>query len=101
MKDYRQTEAGRGAARWEAREAWCDFLFLFAQASGVIWLVRHVPFLRLKQWAQDREDGLIPLPERARDEREQARAERLVELAAEREMVQAQTPVVNVQEEAE
>jgi hypothetical protein len=39
--------------------------------------------------------------ERADAEREQARAEHLGELAAEREMVQAQTPVVNVQEAAE
>ena len=45
-----------------AQEAWRDLGFLFARSIGVIWVVNHAPFLRLKQWAQDREDGLIPLP---------------------------------------
>lgn len=45
---------------WEVQEDWKDFLFAVCKATGVIWLVNHVPFLRLKQWAQDRQDGLIP-----------------------------------------
>lgn len=58
---------GVAEARWETREAWRDFGFLFARAIGIIWIVNHVPFLRLKQWAQDREDGLLPLPGEAND----------------------------------
>lgn len=44
--------------------------------------------------------GEVPPDESADAERAQARAKHLGELAAEREMVQAQTPVVNVEGEA-
>jgi hypothetical protein len=47
--------------RWKLREAWLDLTFVFARAIGVIWLAKRIPFLRLKKWAQDRDDGLIPL----------------------------------------
>ena len=48
--------------RWKFREAWLDLIFVFARTIGVIWLAKHIPGLRLKPWAQDRDDGTIPLP---------------------------------------
>ena len=48
------------------QEALRDLGFAFAKAAGLIWLIQRTPFLRLKQWVQDREDGIIP-PSRDRD----------------------------------
>lgn len=60
MSDYDYLDVKRAYARWKAREAWLDLAFYFAQAIGAIWLAKRLPFLRLKPWAQGRDDGTIP-----------------------------------------
>ena len=37
-------------------EACLDLVYELAKAVGIIALVKHIPFLRLRGWVQDRED---------------------------------------------
>ena len=55
MDDFRR-------ASWELQERLRDLGYAFAKVSGMIWLVKRIPFLQLRPWMQDREDGLIPPP---------------------------------------
>ncbi len=47
-------------AQWEFHEACLDFVFVLARTIGVVWFVKRYGVLA--QWAQDRDDGTIPLP---------------------------------------
>ena len=47
-------------ATWEFHEACLDLAFVFMRSIGIIWFVKR--FGSLRQWAQDRDDGTIPLP---------------------------------------
>lgn len=58
---WRRQEAEERLQRWERQEAWRNLVYAFTKGMGVIWIIKHIPSLRLKhQWMQDRDDGTIP-----------------------------------------
>ena len=32
-----------------------DFLYEFSKNIGIIWLIKKIPFLKLKQWVKERD----------------------------------------------
>jgi len=41
----------------ELSEAIRNFLYEFGKSLGIIWLIKKIPFLKLKDWVEEREEG--------------------------------------------
>ena len=41
----------------DLNEAVRDFLYEFGKLLGIIWLIKKIPFLKLKDWVEEREEG--------------------------------------------
>jgi len=41
--------------REELRERFLDLEYEVANAAGIIWLIKHTPFLELKSWVKERD----------------------------------------------